>query len=492
MHLDCLAYLSGAKEQSTHTTIAWTGEVLSCNNESHYISTAASSTSMAPDPHYPKYESEHLDVSDDVFISNKDSQSLENKLYKDGGRTVPVWLFRDEQCTDDGIMLKDQSVWRKYAEHDLFPLFHYKQREPTGGGEEDIRWKDYYTVNLAFADKICETYRNGDTVLVHDYYLMLVPGMVRQRLPNVKIAFLLQTPFPSSEFIRCLHRRKEILEGILGADLVVFQADIYSQHFANSCARILNLPANYEQVEANGRRVQLMHLPTGVDIPKILKRAFTPSVDQECEELAQSFSGKKVILGHDPMHSLSGLDKKLQAYEKFLHDNPDWREKVVLVQVTSPGMLEVDGTDESDFSANVSVLVSSINTKYGSLNHTPIQLSPQPQNQDEYFALLRHSDMALITSVREGISTTALEYAICQREKHGMLILSEFSGAAAALDEAILINPWNTSAVAREIYNALTASCEKRRSSNDAVFNEVQGLGVDIWAKKLLGKMNEV
>jgi trehalose 6-phosphate synthase/phosphatase len=431
-------------------------------------------------------------VSDDVFISHKDCQSLEEELYADNGKTVPVWLFRENQCTDDGIMLKDQSVWRKYAEHDLFPLFHYKQRDPTSGGGEDIRWKDYYTVNQAFADKICDNYKPGDTVLVHDYYLMLVPDMVRRRLPNAKVAFILQTPFPSSEFVRCLHRRKELLEGILGADVVAFQAEIYSHHFANSCARILNVPTTDEQVEANGRRVRLMHLPTGIDIRKVSERAFTPSVDRKCEDLAQSFGGKKIILGHDPMHSLSGLDKKLQAYGRFLHDNPDWREKVVLVQVTSQGMLEVDGTEESDFSANVSVLVSSINAKYGSLDHTPIQLAPPSQNQDEYFALLRHSDMALITSVREGISTTALEYAICQRDRHGMLIVSEFSGTASAVDEAILINPWDTAAVARQIYNALTASCERRKSSNDALFKQVQELGVDIWAKKLLGEMDAV
>lgn len=489
-HLDCLAHLSSDNTPWKHKVIAWTGEISSS-------ATSESSTPKDSSPAIPSNEKvqerKESPCEEDLILSTEDQKSLEKELCECSESTIiPVWLYHDDQVCDDGITLKNQSTWRKYAENDLFPLFHYKQREPVGGGQEDVRWSDYYTANLAFADKICETYTPGDVVLVHDYYLMLVPQMVRQRLPHAKIVFILQTPFPTSEFIRCLCHRKDILEGVLGADLVVFQAEIYSQHFVNSCARILKSTTSEDHVDADGRRVQLMHLPTGVDISKILNRAFTPSVDRQCEALARSNAGKKILLGHDPMHSLSGLDKKLQAYEKFLHDHPEWRDKVVLLQITSEAMLAVDGTDESDFAADVSVLVSSINATYGSLSHTPIQISPPPQTRDEYFALLRHSDAALVTSVREGISATAFEYAVCQRERHGTLVVSEFSGTAAAMGEAVLINPWDTAAVAREIYAALTASSEERRRRHAALYGQVLGMGVEIWAKKLMDKTEAV
>ncbi|KGQ03393.1 Trehalose-phosphatase [Beauveria bassiana D1-5] len=485
-HLDCLSHLTLNEVPLRHTVVAWTGEINQSDDKGSFTFTAPSSTSIAPDGHAQDTDESNPDKV--VFVSNEEQQRLETDLYKSRERIVPVWLCAATGRKENGIELQNQSRWREYAEHDLFPLFHYKQREPKGGGDERLRWSDYHLVNAAFADKICDTYKPDDTILVHDYYLMLVPQMIRQRLPNARIAFILQTPFPTSEFIRCLHRRQELLEGVLGADIVVFQAHLYAEHFANSCARILKTQGGPEHIVHKGRCTQLAHIPTGIDIQHITQRAFNTNVDKLCKEVENTFSGKKIILGHDPMNSLSGLDKKLQAYERFLQDHPEWQEKVVLVQLTSPAaMLEAGGKEEADFVSRVNLLVGAINSRYGSLGHTPVQLSPLPPQQDEYFALLRQSDMALITSVREGISTTALEYAMCQRDRRGTLVLSEFSGTAGALSKAVVINPWDVSAVAGEIYKALTATLEEKAKSHAALFEQVQDVSVERWSRKLFG-----
>ncbi|TQV91264.1 trehalose-phosphatase [Cordyceps javanica] len=484
-HLDCLSHLTVSQGPWQHTVVAWTGEINRSEDTSPQPSVAPSSTSIAPDGHAQDKDDSNLDKV--VFISTDEQKRLEDDLYQSRERIVPVWLCADAERKAGGIELKSQSRWREYAEHDLYPLFHYKQREPTGGGDERLRWDDFHRANTAFADRICATYKPGDLVVVHDYYLMLVPQMVRRRLPGARIAFILQTPFPTSEFVRCLHRRQELLNGVLGADVVAFQGPLYAEHFANSCARILQTQGGPEQIVHHGRRTRLAHIPTGVNLEHISRSAFSPAVDKTCREVEASFAGKKIILGHDPMNSLSGLDKKLQAYERFLRDHPEWRDRVVLVQLTSPAMLEAGGTEEAGFASRVNVLVGAINARYGSLGHTPVHLSPLPPRRDVYLALLRQSDMALVTSVRQGISTTALEYAVCQRDARGTLVLSEFSGTAGALGEAVVINPWDVSAVAEEICKALTATREDRAARHAALIGQVQEMSVERWAGKLFG-----
>ncbi|EGX88105.1 trehalose-phosphatase [Cordyceps militaris CM01] len=487
-HLDCLLHLAQAPLRQT--VIAWTGEINHLDEKLPHSPAEPSSTSIAPGGHAEEKDDSSLDGA--VIVTTEEQKRLETDLYQSRERIVPVWLYLNTEWKEDGIELKNQSRWREYAEHDLYPLFHYKQREPTGGGDERLRWNDYHQANEAFADKICATYKPGDVVLVHDFYLMLVPRMVRQRLPSARIALILQTPFPTSEFARCLHRRQELLEGVLGADVVVFQASLYAEHFANSCARILETQGGPEQIIHDGRCTQLVHIPTGINIQHISQHAFNPTVDDLCKEVQDSFSGKKIILGHDPMNSLSGLDKKLQAYERFLHNHPEWQDKVVLVQLTSPALLEVGGTEEADFASRVNLLVGAINARYGSLGHTPVQLSPLPPQQDAYLALLRQSDVALITSVRQGISTTALEYAVCQRDARGTLVLSEFSGTAGALSAAVVINPWDVAAVADEIHKALTATREDKVVSHAALFRQVQDMAVERWARKLFGVLESI
>ena len=493
-HLDSLSYLSSGQSPWNHIVIAWTGEIAHISGEAFSSpdvlpAITPSSTSISPGAHA---QNEEELATDEILITYADKTMLEEQLYNDHIRTVPIWLADSCDITEEGIKLKRQSRWRRYAEHDLCALFHYRQHPPTDGRKEDIRWNDYHRMNEAFADKICDIYKPGDIVIVHDYYLMLLPQMLRQRRPDIYVLFFLGSPFPTSELVRCLHSRDEILKGVLGSSLIGFQSFHYAQHFANSCTRLLDYPASSEWVDAPGARVHIGVLPTGIDVSKITSLAHTDSVRKKCAELGKLYKGKKIIIGSDPLDRLGGVDKKLQAFGCFLDRYPQWREKVVLVQTTSPPTIEDDDGDGSRYARKVSEMANSLNRTYGSLGFTPVQLYSQQLPQDEYFALLRLGDVALNTCVREGMSTMSLEYIVCQQDTYGTLIISEFSGTASNLEEAIQINPWNATEVAGQINNALIMTTERRRQVHKALFTRVTEGSTEFWVNSVLQRLAEV
>ncbi|KAK8869240.1 glycosyltransferase family 20 protein [Apiospora arundinis] len=489
---DALSYLSSEESPWDQTVVAWTGEIEtnygSFSPPDAYPGITVNMPSLNPlsapvpiDNNAPPVQP----LQDGIFISRDHQVSLEQQLSHDKRmKTIPIWLADNEEMTDNGIALKDQSRWRQYAEHELYALFHYRQHEPTDGRLERMQWTDYYRMNLKFADKIMDVYKPGDVVVIHDFYLMLLPSMLRQRAPNMYISFYLHTPFPTSEFLRCLPRRKEVLQGVLGANLVGFQSYSYSRHFLNCCTRILDFPSDSFGVDVYGSRVEVGVFPIGIDFAKVEKLAWNDSVDKAYNDLKKLYKGKKIVVGRDRLDSGHGVTQKLMAFERFLELYPHWREKVVLIQVTSPKNTEDDS--ENKVTSRVNELVTRINGSKGSLTYSPVQHYPQYLSQEEYFALLRAADIGLITSVRDGLNTTSLEYVVCQRESHGPLILSEFSGTAGFLPGAIHINPWDLSGVAKKIDHALTMPSDQRQHMQNQLYNHVAEHNVQSWVAKFL------
>lgn len=428
-----------------------------------------------------------------LWINRDDQARLERQLAHDkNGRTVPVWLSDDSEPDKEGaLLLNDQSRWRRFAEHELYTLFHYKQHEPTNGRAERESWADYYRMNEKFANRILEIYKPGDIVMIHDYHLLLLPSMLRQRIPHMYIAFFLHIPFPSSEFLRCLPRRKDILEGVLGANLIGFQSYSYSRHFASCCTRILGFQSDTVGVDAYGAKVTVGVFPIGIDAAAVEKLAFDdPKIDEKVIALRKMYEGKKIIVGRDRLDSVRGVAQKLMAFERFLEMYPEWREQVVLIQVTSPTSVEEEKEDAGNKIANkVSELVARINGLYGSLGFSPVQHYPQYLAQEEYLALLRAADIGLITSVRDGMNTTSLEYVVCQRDDHGPLILSEFSGTAGSLKDAIHINPWDLSGVAQQINYALTMGSDKKTAMHLNLYDHVTTKNVQTWSNLFVKRL---
>ncbi|AEO60371.1 glycosyltransferase family 20 protein [Thermothelomyces thermophilus ATCC 42464] len=496
---DSFSYLSSDDSPWNHTVVAWTGEIEQSAEISPPDTPPSTTLNVRPLNVLSKPVPVHVDakrpptppVVDGLWIPKEDMQRLENQLsHNKNIKTVPVWLADDAEGHDDGIRLRDQARWRRYAEHELYTLFHYKQHEPTDGRAERVQWADYFRMNQKFANKILEIYKPGDIVIVHDYNLMLLPSMLRQRVPHMYIAFFLHCPFPSSEFLRCLPRRKEVLEGVLGANLVGFQSYSYSRHFASCCTRVLGFPSDSTGVDAYGSRVEVGVFPIGIDATKVARLAWTDSVTEKYAALKKMYAGKKIIVGRDRLDSVRGVAQKLMAFERFLEMFPEWRDKVVLIQVTSPTNIEEEKEDaENKISSRVNELVMKINGAYGSLGFSPVLHYPQYISQDEYFALLRAADIGLITSVRDGMNTTSLEYVICQRQSAGPLILSEFSGTAGSLKDAIHINPWNLTAVAEQINNALTMPQDRRQAMEQSLLSHVTSKNVQFWIAGFLRRL---
>lgn len=498
---DAFSYLSSDDSPWNHTVVAWTGEIETPpDNISPPLTPPATTVHISPLNALSKpvpLDGERAPptppLADGLWIPREDMLRLEHQLAHDKKiKTVPVWLADNLEGHDEGIRLKDQARWRRYAEHELYPLFHYKQHEPTDGRAERIQWADYYRMNQKFANKILEIYKPGDIVIVHDYNLMLLPSMLRARAKHMYISFFLHCPFPSSEFLRCLPRRKEILEGVLGSNLVGFQSYSYSRHFASSCTRVLGFPSDTTGVDAYGARVEIGVFPIGIDAIKVAKLAWTDSVNKKYETLKNMYEGQKIIVGRDRLDSVRGVAQKLMAFERFLEQYPEWREKVVLIQVTSPTNIEEKEDPENKIASRVNELVTRINGMYGSLSFAPVQHYPQYISQDEYFALLRAGDIGLITSVRDGMNTTSLEYVICQRETAGPLILSEFSGTAGSLRSAIHINPWDLSGVAEQIDRALKMSEDGRKEMEKKLLSHVISRNVQFWIAGFLRRLVNV
>jgi trehalose 6-phosphate synthase/phosphatase len=272
--------------------------------------------------------------------------------------------------------------------------------------------------------------------------------------------------------------------------MIGFQAYSYARHFSSCCTRILGFDSSSAGVDAYGAHVPVDVFPIGINAEETLEAAFnSPQVENKMQSLREQYHGRKIIVGRDRLDTVRGVAQKLQAFEIFLERNPDMRDKVVLIQVTSPTSIE-DRDDKGDKTANkISELVARINGTYGSLSFTPMHHYPQYLSQEEYFALLRIADLGLITSVRDGMNTTALEYVICQRDNHGPLIISEFSGTAGCLGDATHINPWDLGGTAEEIHRALNMSADEKKHTHDLLFNHVMTNTVKDWTDNYLKRL---
>ncbi|CBF82703.1 putative alpha,alpha-trehalose-phosphate synthase subunit Tps2 [Aspergillus nidulans FGSC A4] len=504
---DSFAYLASEKSGWSHTLVGWTGEVEPLNEGSNPLQALNSnantnlpaaldntsrSLSKGSAPVVPDISllQSNSSVAETSTVGPDDRKRLEDQLSSSRhGKVVPVWLSDESDVPEDTIILGDQSRWRRYAEKELYALLHYKQNGPTDGRFERDSWTDYVRMNQLFAERILQEYKEGDIVWIHDYHLFLLPSILRQHVPNIYIGFYLHSPFPSSEYMRCLAKRKEILTGVLGANMIGFQTFSYSRHFSSCCTRVLGFESDSAGVDAYGAHVAVDVFPIGIDAEAIQKIAFeNADTEKAVEGLRQLYAGKKIIVGRDRLDSARGVAQKLQAFETFLERFPEWRDKVVLIQVTSPTSVEEE-KEEQKIASRISNLVSTINGRFGSLSFSPVKYYPQYLSPHEYFALLRVADVGLITTVRDGMNTTSLEYILCQQENHSPLILSEFSGTAGALSSAIHINPWDTIGVSEAINKALTESVADKKEQHLKLYKHVTTNTVSAWSNQFISRL---
>jgi trehalose 6-phosphate synthase/phosphatase len=361
----------------------------------------------------------------------------------------------------------------------IWPLFHYF---PSYAEFDEDDWENYKTVNQTFCDAVLEVLQPDDIVWVHDYHLMLLPQMIRERMPDVPIGFFLHIPFPAYEVFRLLPRawRTGILNGLLGADLVGFHTYDYTQYFVRSVLRVMGYEHNLGQIALGDRLVQADTFPMSIDYAKFHDAVATPEVQQERARLDESLGDQKIVLSIDRLDYSKGIINRLEGYELFLKHNPDWRGKVVLGLVVIPSRVGVNQYQETK--TQIEELVGRINGKFGKIHWTPIIYQYRSLPFPELIALYSRSDVGLVTPLRDGMNLIAKEYVAARAGETGVLILSEMAGAATELGEAVLINPTSRLEIAQGIRDALDMPEEEQIRRNRLMQARLRSYTVVTWA----------
>jgi trehalose 6-phosphate synthase/phosphatase len=363
----------------------------------------------------------------------------------------------------------------------LWPLFHYLlDRIPPHSQE----WEVYRAVNEKFADAVARVYRPGDLIWVHDYQLCLVPRMLRARLHGATVGFFLHIPFPASEVLRILPWREQILEGILGADLIGFHTFTYRSHFASSVLRILGISTPGDRVFIDGREVRLGVFPIGVDAQTFGRLAEDPDVRAETASIRADARGERILLGIDRLDYTKGIPRRLLAFERLLEHEPHWRGKVRLIQVAVPSRDKVPSYQE--FRRNVHELVGRINGSFSSVNWVPIHYVHRSLTEKNVAALYRAADVMLVTPLRDGMNLVAKEFVTARPDEDGVLVLSEFAGAAAEMGEALQVNPYDIETMAHVYSDALRMPEDERKLRMRSLRQRIASRDVHHWAQSFI------
>eukprot|EP01113_Clastostelium_recurvatum_P043489 TRINITY_DN7201_c0_g1_i5.p1 TRINITY_DN7201_c0_g1~~TRINITY_DN7201_c0_g1_i5.p1 ORF type:complete len:847 (-),score=163.89 TRINITY_DN7201_c0_g1_i5:109-2625(-) len=409
-------------------------------------------------------------------------------------------LLRDQGCVPVFLSEKiSDEHYNGFSNGVLWPLFHYLHNNLQ---YNDKLWTSYLSANQSFADTVESIYRPGDTIWIHDLHLMLVAKMLRRQLPKATIGFFLHIPFPSPEIFKVFPWKREVLSGVLECDLVGFHTYEYAQNFLRTCAIVLGLETKPNGVTVKGKFVRVGVFPIGIEPKKFLEKMETEKVQKRVEELKAIFAGKQVIIGVDRLDYIKGVPHKLLGFEGFLEKYPEWRDKVVLVQVAVPS--RADGPEYKQLKDETDELVGRINgafavsrDKYNEGVATqlgrvaPVQYLYRSVDMDELCALYRVASCCFVTSIRDGMNLVCLEYIASQQGTCGSLILSEFAGAAQSLcGGAILINPWNTDEMVDALHTAMTMTPEQRQVKHDLMFNYVMKYTSAFWGQLFITELH--
>ncbi|NP_001335721.1 trehalose-6-phosphate synthase isoform X1 [Zea mays] len=401
-----------------------------------------------------------------------------------------------------------ERYYHGFCKQHLWPLFHYMlPLSPDLGGRFDrALWQAYVSANKIFADKVLEVINpDDDFVWVHDYHLMVLPTFLRKRFNRIKLGFFLHSPFPSSEIYKTLPVREELLRALLNSDLIGFHTFDYARHFLSCCGRMLGL--SYESkrghicLEYYGRTVSIKILPVGVHMEQLKTVLGLPETEAKVSELMEMYSGKGrvVMLGVDDMDIFKGISLKLLAMEELLRQHPEWRGKLVLVQVANPARGR--GKDVAEVQTETYAMVRRINEVYGEPGYEPVVLIDEPLQFYERVAYYVIAEVCLVTAVRDGMNLIPYEYIVSRQgnekldrmlrqgkpeEKKSMLVVSEFIGCSPSLSGAIRVNPWNIEAVADAMETALVLPENEKRLRHDKHFRYVSTHDVGYWANSFL------
>ncbi len=409
-------------------------------------------------------------------LSQSEKAEIERTLRREHG-CVPVFLSRAQIDV----------FYRGFSNKTLWPLFHYFT---TLAEFSQHCWCGYRDVTAAFLDVLRPHMGQDDTVWVHDYHLMLLPGMIRRELAAARIGFFLHTPFPSYEVFRLLPWRAELLRGILGADLIGFHTYDYVRHFLSSTRRLLLMDTSMGYIAVDGRVVKADAFPMGIDYRRYSQSSNNPAVQDAIERLETRVQNTTAVLSVDRLDYTKGIPSRLEAYRTFLERYPQWKEAITLILIAAPSRTHVNTYQH--LRTEIERQVGALNGEHGTIGWTPVQYFFRTFDFVELTALYHLADILLVTPVRDGMNLVAKEYMAARRDHKGIVIISETAGTASELGEALVVNPYDTNQVAESLHRALIMPQRERMLRSTAIQRRLQRYDVDRWARDFLDKMDMV
>lgn len=381
-----------------------------------------------------------------------------------------------------------QAFYEGYANDTLWPLFHYFQESAQ---YSEVYWSAYKTANELFSRAVGRHAEQAATIWVHDYHFLLLPALLRKHIPQASIGFFLHIPFPSYEIFRLLPERRDILEGMLGADLLGFHIYDYARHFLSSCLRMLGVESSYGLVEYEGRTILTDAFPIGIDYKKFtntLKKS--AEAKDEISAIEDTYKGRKIILSIDRLDYSKGIVQRLEAFDLFLKENPSYHKKIALVMVAVPSRVAVQ--TYQNLRDAIELLVSRINGTYGMVDWTPVSYQFRNLPFEQVIALYTKADVMLVTPLRDGMNLVAKEYVASKQDNKGVLILSELAGAIDELPEAIRVNPNSIRSIKSAIGTALRMPNTEKRQRLTAMRRRISSYTVQRWAADFLEQLQDI
>ncbi|GMA15761.1 trehalose-6-phosphate synthase [Deinococcus metallilatus] len=368
-----------------------------------------------------------------------------------------------------------------FSNRALWPMSHYFIGRTK---YQTATWRAYVNVNRRFAKAAVESYREGDLIWVHDYQLALVPRMIREALPHARIGFFWHIPWPSAEVFRTLPWDRELLDGLLGADLIGMHTQDYVRYFQIACERVLGAETEGDTVRWQDHISRMVARPIGIEVETFEELATSPEVEEEADRIRRTLQ-TQILLGVDRLDYTKGIPERLEAFDAFLDRHPEARGRVTLLQIAVPSRERVESYRQ--LRAQVEGLVGRINGKHTRDGWSPVQYIYRGVSREELVAHYRAADVMLVTPLRDGLNLVAKEFAASSRD--GVLILSRFAGAADEMPEALQVNPYNVDGLAGTLLEALQMPLDEKKARLQRLRERLKQSDLHAWAEGFIQEL---
>jgi trehalose 6-phosphate synthase/phosphatase len=424
-------------------------------------------------------------------------------IYKNGDNIWIGWAGLEVEQQDEVIIINElakenlspvfltdkeiQNYYEGFSNETLWPIFHYMS---TYAQYEKEYWDDYLVVNQKFKDAVLKIAKPGDIIWIHDYQLLLLPKLIREELPDITIGFFQHIPFPSYELFRLIPWRVELLNGMLGADLIGFHTYDDVRHFTSSATRVLPVQTTANVIHKGDRHITIDAFPMGIDAEKFNNLTTTKEVKAEIKELNEIVKDSKIILSIDRLDYSKGIIQRLNAFEKVLLNHPEYLGEISLHMIVVPSRDNIP--QYSELRDSIDKFVGNINSRFRTAGWQPINYYYRSFPIETLSALYFRADICLVTPMRDGMNLVSKEFVASKTNQTGVLILSEMAGASKELIDALIVNPNNTVELYEAILTAIEMPIEEQKTRMVSLRQIVNKFDINHWVKIFMDQLNEV